>query len=288
LHFDLVSGILFLIQKRRGRSPKDSFLVLGSWPKAFRIVFTFGVVLHFLLPLILFLLPAAWAAILKAAVGWSFFDSYEYVICNIATMPPMVNLVPANTGGQIADILVSVIIFALTAAVLGVAASTGIVTELCELIPKGHHGIILTMSMIPVALLLLTFVLALFVTHMEGWDLWTSYLFMTSILCGLGDPLTPVVPTTDKANFFILLCSILELSIGGAIIGIVASHPKVLDFIAYIEGNNLEIEIAKSGEGDSNKLDSLTEESKRDKQEISDLKARVQMLQSRLTEAGLN
>jgi len=65
--------ILFLIQKRRGRSPKDSFLVLGSWPKAFRIVFTFGVVLHFLLPLILFLLAAAGAAILKAAEGWSFF-----------------------------------------------------------------------------------------------------------------------------------------------------------------------------------------------------------------------
>jgi len=61
--------ILFFIQRHRGQSPRDSCLVLGSWPLPCRIVFIFVVVLAFLFPLLLFLLASVGAAILKAAEG---------------------------------------------------------------------------------------------------------------------------------------------------------------------------------------------------------------------------
>jgi len=209
----------------------------------------------------------------------------------MAAMPPMVTLVPTSTGGQITDILVSVIVFSLTSAALGIAASTGMVMQLSEFIPKGIHGLVLTVLTIPFTLVLMSLILALFLARLEGWDVWTSFLFMISMLCGLGDPLTPVTPSTDKANFFVLLCSVIELSLGGAMIGIIGGHPKVTHFLAYVEGN-LESEskevIGESGICDSNKPASLTEESKRQEQENNALRAQVKILQSRLAEAGLH
>jgi len=77
---------------------------------------------------------------------------------------------------------------------------------------------------------------ALFLAAIEGFDVGNSYLFMAGLLCGIEDPLTPVAPDTDIGNFFAALCSVIELAVGGAIVGILGGHSKMQELVIMLEG----------------------------------------------------
>merc|ERR1739848_369188 len=61
-------------------------------------------------------------------------------------------------------------------------------------------------------------------------------------MCGLSNPLTNASPSSAKGHFIEGLCLIGELSIGGAVIGLVGSHALIGEMVALLEG--------QSGEGE--------------------------------------
>lgn len=159
-------------------------------------------------------------------------------MCSIGGMQPSVELIPQRTFGQLVDVIVTVIVFIITLIAMCIAASMGAVGALNMTVPCGRCGLILSFAVFPTILLFLCLVLSLILAHLESWDVWTSFLFMVSLLCGMGEQLTNATPSTQEAMFFSLLCCLLESSIGGVIIGIVGAHPKVVAFISCMEGGD--------------------------------------------------
>ena len=49
-------------------------------------------------------------------------------------------------------------------------------------------------------------------------------------------------PATDLGDFFAALCCTIELAVGGAIIGMIGSHPKMFSLVVHLEGQEEEEE----------------------------------------------
>jgi len=231
------STLIRLLQRKGGPEAGHGLFAVGTWPRMLQLSLPFIITVHFILPCILFIFGFLAAAIVAPVEGWDYSDTFEYIMCNIAALPPMVHMVPANAVGQITDIVVTVTIFTLTAVILGIAASMGMIIDLSNRIPDTTSGICACLLAVVFCILLLTVLLGAIFSALESWDMWTGFLFMISIVCGIGDPLTSRHPVTEKANFFALLCSVVELSIGGAIVGLIGAHPKVVALIALLETN---------------------------------------------------
>jgi len=224
-----------VLKQKRGPEAENTLFALGTWPRLLQTTLPFIMFLHFLLPAILFLLGFAAAAILAPVEGWGFSDTFEYVMCNIASLPARVSLTPQSVVGQLVDIVVALTVFTLKAVVLGIAANMGIISDVTNKIPETVCGVCVCLVAVPSGLFLLTVLLGAICAALESWDVWTGILFMISVVCGMQDPLTKEKPTTGTASFFALLCCVLELSIGGAIVGVIGSHPKVIAFISFLE-----------------------------------------------------
>jgi len=226
---------------------KGSWVALETWPRIVRLVICFVIVLVFLCPFALFLVCHVAATIMSAVEAWPWMDSFEYVMCNMVAIGPMNSLTPASTLGNVVDILVSTMMLILSSTIIGFVAGMGIVGILSDFLcaPRWRNfvGVVVTLM---VAIVVLTFIGGLLLSVLEGSDIWDSFLFLAGLICGIGNALTDYAPQTDRGNFFAALCSMLELAFGGAIVGILASHPKILGFVVLLEGAEEEVSIDHS------------------------------------------
>jgi hypothetical protein len=245
----MYSGLLHLYQRRRksyqadGRHG-DGLLVMHEWGPIGRGVVLAFILVCVLVPCLIFVVAFFFAGILAAFEGWKYFDSFEYVLCNMVGISPVVNLVPSGAGGIAVDVLASMWSMLLTATVLGLSASINLFTHINSFVPSSFPGLLrVFLIYLPASLGVLAVGCGALLSALEDWSLGNGILFMIGSLCGIQDPLTQVVPSTDEGNFFVTICFCVELSVGGAIVGIVSSHPIIARFLVRCEG---EIEAAES------------------------------------------
>eukprot|EP00927_Polykrikos_kofoidii_P002023 TRINITY_DN10775_c0_g1_i2.p1 TRINITY_DN10775_c0_g1~~TRINITY_DN10775_c0_g1_i2.p1 ORF type:complete len:338 (+),score=22.35 TRINITY_DN10775_c0_g1_i2:85-1098(+) len=248
---------------------KGSCIVLATWPRMVRMLVSFVIMIVILCPCALFVICHFSATLLCIVEVWPWMDAFEYVMCNMVAIGPMNNLMPGSTLGNAADIIVSALTLILSSTIIGFVSSTGFVTMLVEMVcaPRWSNlvGLIL---FILVSVLLLTTICSLILSALDGVNVWDSFLYLAGIACGIGNPLTAFSPTTDEGFFFAALCSFMELAFGGAIIGILAGHPKIIGFLASIEGQE-EGTIDQSDDLKKVTADELT------KSEIEQLRAQI-------------
>eukprot|EP00928_Gymnodinium_smaydae_P078059 TRINITY_DN6166_c0_g3_i1.p1 TRINITY_DN6166_c0_g3~~TRINITY_DN6166_c0_g3_i1.p1 ORF type:complete len:385 (-),score=95.83 TRINITY_DN6166_c0_g3_i1:186-1340(-) len=233
----VLAASLRYLRRRRQRLPGDGLFVLGEWHPSLRDGVAFGLLVLLLLPSLLFATGFVLGGVLALAEGWNFTETFEYVLCNMCGMSAMVDLTPDTTFGIICDIAVSIVALLITSTALGLAAGFGMATAAIDKTPRSFLGFLRTLFIyVPILLLLLCCLTGALIAGIDGWAVSDGILFMIASLCDIYNGLTSASPDTDSAWFFTTLCTVIELCVGGVIIGIVGAHPAIASFIVLIEG----------------------------------------------------
>jgi len=98
------------------------------------LLVSFFVMLHIVLPLIDFTLSFAAATITAPMESWSYGDTFNYIVCNVAAFPRMVSLTPSKA----VDIFLSVTMFVTTQVVLGMAATMRLGATIISKLPRSR------------------------------------------------------------------------------------------------------------------------------------------------------
>ena len=111
--------------------------------------------------------------------------------------------------------------------------------------PAGEHepsfwrnlGIFLffVFIVVPVIVLAISFIFGLILAEVEGWDIMDGFYYITSMLCGLPNPLTDVEPDTTEGKIVDIIIAIWALALAGTIIGIVGGMSVISQLVESAE-----------------------------------------------------
>lgn len=195
------------------------------------------------MPFVTFSVAFAGGAFLALLEGWPAVTGFRYVVSNLAALPtPLTAASPVEAHGQIGDIVVSIWAMLLENGAMGMVCVTGLLSiEIVEGMPNTVCGFLrYTLLYVPVLFHVVSLVFGMILSVMEGWDALDGYLLLGGMVCGLETPLTDKVPTSSGALFFCCLVLLIEFALTGAIVGVVAGHPKASAFVQLLEGSGPE------------------------------------------------
>eukprot|EP00227_Mantoniella_beaufortii_P014699 CAMPEP_0197582352 /NCGR_PEP_ID=MMETSP1326-20131121/5588_1 /TAXON_ID=1155430 /ORGANISM="Genus nov. species nov., Strain RCC2288" /LENGTH=186 /DNA_ID=CAMNT_0043146415 /DNA_START=72 /DNA_END=629 /DNA_ORIENTATION=- len=89
---------------------------------------------------------------------------------------------------------------------------------------------------VPIIVLALSFLFGLMLAEAEGWPIKEGFYYVTSMLCGLPNPLTDFSPETDRGKIVDIVIAIWSLALAGTIIGVVGGMTVISELIASAEG----------------------------------------------------
>eukprot|EP00419_Tripos_fusus_P063632 CAMPEP_0172912778 /NCGR_PEP_ID=MMETSP1075-20121228/189100_1 /TAXON_ID=2916 /ORGANISM="Ceratium fusus, Strain PA161109" /LENGTH=219 /DNA_ID=CAMNT_0013771349 /DNA_START=209 /DNA_END=865 /DNA_ORIENTATION=+ len=183
-------------------------------------------------------------SVLAAVERWDAYLGIEYVLSNILGMQsPLTAIIPETATGKILNVLMSVWALLCATTALGIAAGMCLVQYVSAMVPDSIFGFLRYLLLyIPVVLMLIACVTGGFLAIFEEWTFEQGFLYMVSSVAGLANPIVNLEVTTAEGAFVECLCICIELGLGGAIIGVVCSHPIVGRFILYFEGEAVAIE----------------------------------------------
>jgi len=171
-------------------------------------------------------------------------EAFAYVLGNTVGLGPIVKLVPVDPMGKVMDALASLLCLMLTATVLGLVSIINLSSMFANHVPPGFCGLLRTLLIyVPLVLIAMACVTGVVLALIEDWKVGDSIIYMVGSLCGIEDPLTPDRVESGLGHFITAICFCIEISIGGSIIGIIATHESVTRFVHLCEG--------KLGNGDA-------------------------------------
>ena len=178
---------------------------------------------------------------LAAVEGWSVGDGYWYILCNIAGTPPVTDVSPDSTIGEIVDVFASALALAATATVTGLSTMLTIVTKMPE---RLHLDSISTwffflVTVIPLSVSLACIFLGLVLAGIENAigkegvepSAGDGIYFIVSVLCGIGNPLTKFEPQTASGQSLCVIVGVMaEVMCSGTLARKYVSAPRISCF----------------------------------------------------------
>lgn len=235
-------------------------------PSLLRDFMSFALFAFVLVPLVVVPFSLLFGGILAAIEGWSFLDGFYSVISNVLGLPnPLVDSTPNDDFGRLVDIVVSLWSIGITGTVIAMVGGMTLVTRLVESVHpafvgmlaavRGRVGVSETRSwvveftvfgvvvifIVPGVVLLLSCLFAAMLSGVEGWSFHDAFMYVTSGICGLSNPLTDVSPDTHGGKVFDIIISIWSLSLSGAVIGAVGAFALVDAVIKTAEGRKVDL-----------------------------------------------
>merc|ERR1712151_502238 len=111
------------------------------------------------------------------------------------------------------------------------------ISSLTDSVPESGLGFARCLFIyIPVVLLATATISGGCIALVEKWAFVDGFYFMVGQICGLTSPLTDVAPITAYGAFCEILFISTEISLAGAVIGIVGAHPITSQVIQLFEG----------------------------------------------------
>jgi hypothetical protein len=86
----------------------------------------------------------------------------------------------------------------------------------------------------PVIVCLINCIFGIVLAMHEGWTIWVGFLYVSSTVCGLGNPLTAATPVTVGGKTFDVLTALWSVSIAGTIMGVASALSAATLFIDYL------------------------------------------------------
>ena len=88
---------------------------------------------------------------------------------------------------------------------------------------------------VPIIVLAVAFIFGLILAEVEGWGIIDGFYYITSMLCGLPNPLTDVEPDTTGGKIVDIVIAIWALALAGTIIGVVGGMSIIGNLIESAE-----------------------------------------------------
>jgi hypothetical protein len=89
---------------------------------------------------------------------------------------------------------------------------------------------------VPSLVVVFSFFFGLILAKVEGWPIIDGFYYVTSMLCGLPEPLTLVEPQNTAGKIMDIIISIWSLAVAGTVIGVVAGMSIISEVIEIAEG----------------------------------------------------
>ena len=99
----------------------------------------------------------------------------------------------------------------------------------------GSRGAGTILLALPCMMLGVALVIGAALAGAEGWSIKTGFLYLVSAMCGLGNPLTPITPTTTHGKLVAIVCACWQMALGGTIIGLSGAAPCVAAALTRLE-----------------------------------------------------
>lgn len=212
--------------------------VLPHWHGGLRNLVVLLVFCVLILPSLMIFMSGIFAFIMAPVEGWALGDAFEYELSNFADLANgLTSLVPSTNIGMVVDTYASALTMLLSTFCMGLAAGLAFMLHIASQTPTGVLGLLrLLFIYVPAMLLLMSAASGCVLALIEGWDNRDGMLFMASAFLGNDTPLTSVVPSTSWGIVFIVYAQVVGLTVSGAVVGIVGSHPTTSGVIDFLEG----------------------------------------------------
>mmetsp|Transcript_43683 Transcript_43683/g.127127 ORF Transcript_43683/g.127127 Transcript_43683/m.127127 type:complete len:468 (-) Transcript_43683:195-1598(-) len=234
-------GVLWFCRRfsKNGNTRQEGLFVMSSWPVLLRGIVTAFMTTFILLPLVLAVATFLLAPLYCAAEGWTYYASLDYVLSNLGgLLRPLTKAKPATFEGQLMDVGLSLVQFILTQIITGLAAALSLFRTVKDGLPSSWWGLF-SWAVIVLPLIMLALVVASghILALIEGWPEQVGVMYMASSMLGMCAPLTQDSPDSVAGKVFDIASIVVELSAGGALIGTICAHTKMVGVIALIEGD---------------------------------------------------
>ena len=95
--------------------------------------------------------------------------------------------------------------------------------------------LIFVIIVVPVLVIVLSLFFGLILAEVEGWPIVDGFYYVTSMLCGLPEPLTDVQPDSTEGKIMDIIIAIWSLAVAGTVIGVVGGMSFINVFIETAE-----------------------------------------------------
>uniref|UniRef100_A0A7S2BG11 Uncharacterized protein n=1 Tax=Alexandrium andersonii TaxID=327968 RepID=A0A7S2BG11_9DINO len=230
--------LLCAVQRRRGRLDGDGFLVSHFWSVWTKRLWSYIILTCLLTPLAGYTGGLAFGSVLAAVEGWDTIDGINYVFNNLGVLPVRLTTVsPVTPQGALFAVFMNFWLKAFTCFVVGISSYSMLMINVYKSMPGTVSGFLrIFLVYMPVMLAVLAFVYSLLLSSMEQWSLLDAFICVASKFAGL--TLGRFRYTTTRGLFIVGFAYYVQLSISGAILGMMFSHPLLLRFVQYLEGTS--------------------------------------------------
>jgi len=207
------------------------------WPKEVWHALTLAVLILFVVPFFVILLAMILGVILSCFEGVTWVHAFNYIIAALAQLPEgLCDWKPQSFGGSMVTVIVIVWGMLLSLTAFGMAAMMPFTRDVVERTPRTRGALARALMIyIPMILIVASLAAGGLLALSEGWSWYNGFLFMMGAFCGLPDPLIETAPVTGLGQFIEIICELIEITVGGALVGIVCAHPVVGQIIAQVE-----------------------------------------------------
>jgi hypothetical protein len=95
--------------------------------------------------------------------------------------------------------------------------------------------LVFVIIVVPVLVLIVSLFFGLILAEVEGWSIIDGFYYVTSMLCGLPEPLTDVEPDSTEGKIMDIIIAIWALAVAGTVIGVVGGMSFINVFIETAE-----------------------------------------------------
>lgn len=235
----LYCAVLRFVSSGRPCAQKDGLLALSTWPTFLRVWLPFALVVLLAIPTIIFVFSNAVGGILAWLEDWTFMEGFEYVIGNLQNLA-ISPMSPNTLAGKLLDAFISVFAMVFASLVMGFCTQMSVISYTEPLFSTSLRNFLGTYSAIMVFILVTCFVFGMAFVLVQDVSFLSGFFYMISQVSGIQNPLTPVGPRTHTAYFVSGLSTVVALSVGGAIVGLLGGHPLVLRMVDLVEASSEE------------------------------------------------
>eukprot|EP00443_Scrippsiella_acuminata_P098921 CAMPEP_0115572242 /NCGR_PEP_ID=MMETSP0272-20121206/370_1 /TAXON_ID=71861 /ORGANISM="Scrippsiella trochoidea, Strain CCMP3099" /LENGTH=296 /DNA_ID=CAMNT_0003006845 /DNA_START=106 /DNA_END=993 /DNA_ORIENTATION=- len=221
---------------KAARSSKNGLFMVKTCQWLVRGAFGVTVMMILIIPICVVLVCLVFGPLVAALEGWPAMSGIQFLMGNLLGLAnPLTHLAPTSVAGSIFAYILSLLGLLIVTAAMGLVAQMSLVSVIIEAMPETFAGLLrFVVLYTPASLTLLALATAVPMAIAEDWAFSDAFFYMAGAITQ--DTLTDVVPATAAGCFVEVVCTCFELSLGGAIIGVVGATPLAARLIAFVEG----------------------------------------------------
>jgi len=178
-------------------------------------------------------------SILAAVESWDPVDGINYVFHNLGVLPVrLTSVAPVTALGALFAVFMNFWLKAFTCFVVGISSYSMLMVNVYKSMPGTISGFLrIFLVYMPMMLAVLAFVYSLLLSSMEQWSILDAFICVACKFAGL--TLGRFRYTTTRGLFVVGFAYYVQLSISGAILGMMFAHPLLLRFVKCLEGSGV-------------------------------------------------